>query len=115
MRSLRQTPPALAWPSLNHSQGRLLGLPFVLAALGPCLVFGWQACLAALTIATLATFLVYVPLTALALNGGSALVEEAPVPALTARAYAVLLVLWTATAWLGAYAAPYLHQSAIQA
>ncbi len=75
-------------------------------------MFGWQACLAALTIATLATFLVYVPLTALALNGGNALVEDAPPPALTARAYAVLLVLWTATAWLGAYAAPYLHQSA---
>ena len=43
------------------------------------------------------------------------LVEDAPVPALTARAYAALLVLWTATAWLGAYAAPYLHQNAIQA
>jgi hypothetical protein len=115
MRSLRQTPPALAWPSLNHSQGRLLGLPFVLAAFLPSLVFGWQASLAALTIATLATFLVYVPLTALALNGGNALVEDTPPPALTARAYAVLLLLWTATAWLGAYAAPYLHQSAIQA
>ncbi len=115
MRSLRQTPPALAWPSLNHSQGWLLGLPFVLAAFGPCLVLGGQVCLAVLTIATLATFLVYVPLTALALNGGNALVEDTPPPALTARAYAVLLVLWTATAWLGAYAAPYLHQSAIQA
>ena len=43
------------------------------------------------------------------------LVADAPVPALTARAYAALLVLWTATAWLGAYAAPYLHQNAIQA
>ena len=75
-------------------------------------MFGWQACLAALTIATLATFLVYVPLTALALNGGNALVEDAPTPALTARAYAALLVLWTTTAWLGAYAAPYLHQNA---
>src|SRR6202035_910993 len=64
--------PALAWPSLNHSQGWLLGLPFVLAAFGPCLVLGGQVCLAVLTIATLATFLVYVPLTALALNGSNA-------------------------------------------
>jgi hypothetical protein len=115
MRSLRQTPPALTWPSLHDTRGLLLGLPFVLTAFGPSVVFGWQACLAALTIATLATFLVYVPLTALALNGGNALVEGAPTPALTARAYAALLVLWTATAWLGAYATPYLHQNAIQA
>ena len=78
-------------------------------------MLGGQACVAVLMIATLATFLVYVPLTALALNGSNALVEDAPVPALTARAYAGLLVLWTATAWLGAYAAPYLHQNAIQA
>ncbi len=112
MRYLRQTTADLAWPSLHHAQGLLLGLPFVLAAFGPGLVFGWQACLAALTIATLASFLVYVPLTALALNGGNALTEEAPVPALTARAYTVLLVLWTSTAWLGAFAAPYLHQAA---
>jgi hypothetical protein len=115
MRSLRQTTPALAWPSLHHTQGRLLGLPFVLAAFTPSLVFGWEACLAALTCASLASLLVYVPLTALALNGGRPLSENAPVPALTARAYAVLLALWITTAWLGALAAPYLHQNAIQA
>ena len=108
MRSLRQTMPYLAWPSLRDARGRLLGLPFVLAAFVPGLVFGWQACFAALTIASLASFLVYVPMTALALNGGGALTEDAPVPALTARAYAVLLALWTTTAWLGAAAAPHL-------
>jgi hypothetical protein len=108
MRSLRPTTPYLAWPSLSDARGRLLGLPFVLAAFGPGLVSGWQACLAALTIASLASFLVYVPLTVLALNGGSALTEDAPVPALTARAYAVLLTLWTATAWLGAAVALHL-------
>jgi hypothetical protein len=108
MRSLRQTAPYLAWPSLRHARGRLLGLPFVLAAAVPGLVSGWQACLAALTIASLASFLVYVPLTVLALNGGSALTEDAPVPALTARAYAVLLTLWTTTAWLSAAVAPHL-------
>jgi hypothetical protein len=77
-------------------------------------VLGGQACVAVLTIATLATFLVYVP-TALALNGSNAWSRMRLCPALTARAYAALLVLWTATAWLGAYAAPYLHQNAIQA
>ena len=108
MRSLRQTTPYLAWPSLRYARGRLLGVPFVLAAFVPGCVLGWQACLAALMIASLASFLVYVPLTVLTLNGGGALTEDAPVPALTARAYAVLLVLWTTTAWLGAAAASHL-------
>jgi len=109
MRYLRETTPVLAWPSLRHARGRLLGLPFVLLAFGPGSVFGWQACMAALTIAGLASFLVYVPMTALALNEGRALGEDAPVPALTARAYAVLLVLWTASVWLGAAAASHLN------
>jgi len=89
-------------------QGRLLGLPFVLAACGPGFVFGWSACFGALMVASLASFLVYVPLTALALNGGVALGENAPIPRLTPRAYVVLLLLWSATAWLGAAAAPHL-------
>ena len=49
------------------------------------------------------------PMTALALNGGDAFSDDAPVPALTARAYGVLLVLWTTTAWLAAAAAPHLR------
>ena len=109
MRSMRRTTPAFAWPSLRSSQGRLVGLPFVLASLGPGFVFGWQVCIAALVIATLANFLVYVPVTALALNGGDALAENAPAPSLTRRAYAVLLVLWTVTAWSGALAAQLMH------
>ncbi len=87
----------------------MLGLPFVLAAVAPGFVFDWQACFAALIIASLASFLVYVPITALALNGGDALREDAPVPALTSRAYIVLLLLWTTTAWLAAAAAPHLR------
>jgi hypothetical protein len=57
-------------------------------------------------VATLASFLVYVPLTVLALNRGDVLSEEAPVPSLTWHAYPVLLTLWTATAWLAAAFAP---------
>ncbi len=76
-------------PRCVDARGRLLGLPFVLAAFVPGCVLGWQACLAALMIASLASFLVYVPLTVLTLNGGGALTEDAPAPALTARAYAV--------------------------
>ncbi len=102
MRSLRSTVPYPAWPSLRDARGRMLGLPFVLVAFVPGFVLGWQACFAALMIASLASFLVYVPLTVLALNGGGALSEDAPAPALTARAYTVLLALWTATVWAGA-------------
>jgi hypothetical protein len=68
MRSLRQATPFPAWPSLRDARGRLLGLPFVLLAFAPGFALGWQACLAALVIASLASFLVYVPLTVLALN-----------------------------------------------
>ncbi len=108
MISLRPTIAYLAWPSPHHARGRLLGLPFVLVAFGPGLVLGWQTCFAALMIAGLASFLVYVPLTVLVLNGGGARPEDAVVPALTARAYALLFTLWTATAWAGAAIATHL-------
>ena len=104
MRAFRQPIGESAWPSLRHARGRLLGLPFLLTAATPGLVFGWPACLAAVVLATLASFVVYVPITALALNDGRAIGSDAAVPALTARAYAVLLVLWSVTAWLGAAA-----------
>ena len=57
MRSLRQTIPYAAWPSMRDARGRLLGLPFVLAAFVPGFVLGWQACLTALTIASRAYIL----------------------------------------------------------
>jgi hypothetical protein len=108
MRQLLHATRDLAWPSLLHAEGRLLGLPFVLAACAPGLVFQWRACIAALMLASVASFLIYVPMTALALNDGAALTEDAPAPLLTSRAYVLLLVLWTATAWSGAAAAGYL-------
>jgi hypothetical protein len=102
MRSLRQTTPALVWPSLHDARGRLLGLPFVLTAAVPGILFGWQASVAGLIVASVASFVVFVPMTALALNRGAALPEDATLPPLTARSYVVLLALWTVTAWLGA-------------
>jgi hypothetical protein len=102
MRQLLHETRDLAWPSLHHTEGRLLGLPFVLAACAPGLVYDWSVCIAALMIASVASFLVFVPLTALALNGGEALGDDQPLPPLTSRAYALLFVLWTTSAWLGA-------------
>jgi hypothetical protein len=102
MRASRQAIDQSAWPSLRHVRGRLLGLPFVLTAGTPGLVFGWQACLAGVMLASLASFVVYVPMTALALNGGRAIGGDAAVPPLTARAYWVLLGLWLVSVWLGA-------------
>lgn len=99
---MRAMIPAVAWPSLHDTQGCMLGLPFVLAAASPLLLRPLDACIAGLMVATLASFLIYVPLTALALNGGNAIGLDQPAPKLTARAYLALLGLWTATAWLAA-------------
>ena len=42
MRQLLHATRALSWPSLRHTRGRLLGLPFVLVACAPGLLFHWQ-------------------------------------------------------------------------
>jgi hypothetical protein len=102
MRSVRQTTPDLAWPSLRQARGRLLGLPFVLMAAAPGVPFGWRASLAGLMVASVASFVLFVPMIALALNGGAALSEDAPMPPLPPRSYIALLVLWSLAAWLGA-------------
>jgi hypothetical protein len=80
----------------------LPGLPHVAAALATYFVFGGQACVTGLLLATLASFVVYLPVTALTLNGGRAIAADAPAPALTTRAQIALLGLWTVTAWAGA-------------
>ena len=102
MRQLLHATRDLSWPSLRNTEGRLLGLPFVLSAFAPGLVYAWPVCVAALMVASVASFLVFVPLTAVALNGGAALEDDAPPPPLTPRAYALLFLLWTASAWAGA-------------
>ena len=47
-----------------------LGLPHGLAALASWPVFGASACVTGLVMASLALFVVYLPMTALLLNGG---------------------------------------------
>ncbi len=77
----------------------LPGLLHVLAAISPLLVFDIPTCLAAVAMTALASFVVYVPMTALTLNGGRPIPAGAQGPELTPIAHIVLLVLWTATVW----------------
>lgn len=86
----------------SSEQPWLPGLPHVAAGLATYFVFGAQGCVTGLLLATLASFVVYLPVTALTLNGGRAIAEDAASPALTTRAQMVLLALWTVTAWAGA-------------
>ena len=65
----------------SADQPWLPGLPHVAAALATYFVFGVQACATGLLLATLASFVVYLPVTALALNGGRAIPEDGPAPA----------------------------------
>jgi hypothetical protein len=87
---------------ISADQPWLPGLPHVAAALATYFVFGGQACVTGLLLATLASFVVYLPVTALTLNGGRPILADAPVPSLTVKAQAALLGLWTVTAWVGA-------------
>jgi hypothetical protein len=98
MRAVR----TLTGASIASDQPWLPSLPHAAAGLTTAFVFGLQACLTGLLLATLASFVVYLPLTALALNRGEAIPADAPAPALTWRAQAMLLGLWTLTAWAGA-------------
>jgi hypothetical protein len=94
---------------VSADQPWLPGLPHVAAALATYFVFGGQACVTGLLLATLASFVVYLPLTALALNGGRAIAADATAPVLTMRSQMVLLGLWTLTAWAGAAVAGLVH------
>jgi hypothetical protein len=78
------------------------GLPHVMAAACSWLVFGGAACAAGLLMASFVSFVVWLPLVALALNNGVPLAPDDAAPALTLNAKRALFVLWTATAWLAA-------------
>jgi hypothetical protein len=86
----------------SADQPWLPGLPHVAAGLATYFVFGGQACISGLLLATLASFVVYLPLTALALNDGRPISATAAAPVLTRRAQLLLMALWTATAWIAA-------------
>src|SRR4051812_22433631 len=103
MRETRFQPDAFVPASQHEDRVWLPGLPHAAAALATIVVFGAPACLGGLLLATLASFVVYLPLTALWLNGGAAIAPDAPAPALTAWAQMVLLGLWTVTVWAGAW------------
>lgn len=105
MRAVRALKGGLLTGEFSADQPWLPGLPHVAAALATYFVFGWQACVTGLLLATLASFVVYLPVTALTLNGGRPIAADGPAPVLTTRAQLVLLGLWTLTAWAGAAAA----------
>ena len=86
----------------SAEQPWLPGLPHVVAALATYFVFGGQACVTGLLMATLASFVVFLPLTALGLNRGRPIAAEAAAPVFTVFAKVLLLGLWTLTAWAGA-------------
>ncbi len=86
----------------SADQPWLPGLPHAAAILATYFVFGVQACVTGLLLATLASFIVYLPVIALALNGGRAIAADAAAPALTMKAQLALFGLWTVTAWIGA-------------
>ena len=86
----------------SADQPWLPGLPHAIGALATYFVFGVQACVTGLLLATLASFVVYLPVIALALNGGRAIEADAAAPMLTTKAQVALFGLWTVTAWIGA-------------
>ncbi len=87
-------------PSTNGAW--LPGLAHVLAALTVWPVLGGVACATGLLMTSLVTFVAWLPLTALALNQGRPVLEDARGPVLTVNARRVLFVAWAATAWAAA-------------
>ena len=81
------------------------GLAHVLTALAIWPVLGGLSCAVGLLMAGFLSFVVWLPLIALRLNGGAALAETDAAPELNPNARRVLFILWTATAWAGALAA----------
>jgi hypothetical protein len=78
------------------------GLPHALAAMATWPAFGGPACVAGLLLASLVSFVVWLPMTALALNNGRAVTSDVQAPSLTPNARRALFALWVATAWVAA-------------
>ena len=94
--------PAFSLSRPDAGNAWLPGLPHALAALAAWPVLGGMACAVGLLMASLVSFVVWLPLIALSLNGGTALAENDLAPELTPNARRALFALWTATAWLAA-------------
>lgn len=75
------------------------GIPVLGVALVGGLTFGWAAGLAGLLLASFATFVLYIPMVTLWLNGGQALSPDATAPVITPPLQRGLLALWAVTAW----------------
>jgi hypothetical protein len=86
----------------NGGRPWLAPLPHILAAGAAALVLGIAPAIAGLLLATLVSFVVYLPLTVIALNEGSALADDADAPALSPVIRFALLTLWAATVWAAA-------------
>lgn len=87
-------------------QTRLLCLPHAFLGVATGFAYGWPACVYGLTMAVLASFVVFLPMTALILNGGRVIGPGDEAPSLSLITHGVLLALWTATAWGAAAIAP---------
>ena len=109
MRATRPLTESVVSSPARRDRTWLTGLPHIVACCASGLVFGAPACLAGLVLAALAGFVVYLPLTTLALNQGRPLGSEEAAPELSLGAQVGLLVLVTATAWLGAWGASLAH------
>jgi hypothetical protein len=77
----------------------LFGLPHGVVGAAAWPVFGGPACITGILLAALVSFVVFLPLTALALNRGRPIPADATAPALTPLAYTVLLLLWSGSVW----------------
>ena len=80
----------------------LPALPHVLVGAATWPLFGGLACVTGLLMASMVTFVVWLPLTALAMNRGQPVRDDSPGPALTRRAKVILFALWTVTVWAAA-------------
>lgn len=109
MRATRPLTERVVSSPVRHDRTWLTGVPHIVACCASGLVFGAPACLAGLVLAALAGFVVYLPLTTLALNHGRPLGADEAAPDLSLGAQAGLLVLVAATAWVGAWGAALTH------
>lgn len=75
------------------------GLPVLGVALVCSLTFGGPACVAGILMASFASFILYIPMMMLWLNGGEPLAPDAEAPSITAALQRRLFALWAVTAW----------------